>query len=141
PDRTVSPTLKREAVQRAMRLMQGCDFNKAVDTRGLNRSLGALAGALVVALPLLLLFPAEAGTALVRVIDPFGDNPWVATNPQTFLDIDYPKQVAYGQKLVIQGTVRGHVPEKQVAVFEFSGYLKSSLEVKFEVSEDRRTGK
>src|SRR5206468_2698338 len=81
----------------------------------------------------LLLFPAEAGTAFVRVLDPFGDNPWVASNPQTFLEVDYPKQVAYGQKFVIRATVKGHLPERRVASFEFGGYVKPSLEVKFEV--------
>src|SRR5205823_9351412 len=44
----VSPVLKREAVQRAMRLAQGCDFNKAVDTRGAGQASLVLLGALAV---------------------------------------------------------------------------------------------
>src|SRR5262245_2139441 len=106
PDRSVSPTLKREAVQRAMRLMQGCDFNKAVNTRGLSWSLLALVGAVALAVPLVVLMQAEAGTALVRVADPFGENPWAGTLPNTYLEVRYQKQVAPGQKVPVTIEVR-----------------------------------
>ena len=141
PDRTVSPTLKREAVQRAMRLMQGCDFNKAINARGLRLSLGSAAVAVLIALPLLFLFPAQALTALVRVIDPFGDNPWQAADPQTFLEIHYPKKVASEQKFTITGVVRGKIPSNKKVVLEFTGYQDNRQEVLLTAGENDRSAK
>ena len=112
-----SQALKREAIQRALRLAQGCDFNKAVDTRGTRPACLALAGALAVVGPLVLLNPSLAMTALARLADPFGGHLWPGHMPQTTLEITYPARIGFGQKFVIRGKVGGKIPDK--AIIEF----------------------
>src|SRR5947209_1516561 len=83
----VSQALRREAVQRALRLAQGCDFNKAVNARGAGIAAVALLAACALVLPLVLGNPALAVAALTRLADPFGGHGWPGEGQQTFLDV------------------------------------------------------
>ncbi len=134
PSPGVSATLQREAVGRALRLAQGCDFNKAVDTRGVGPAFLALvaAGALVV--PLLLWNPGLAATSLARLADPFGGHRWPGDGQQTFLTVQFPHRIGYGQKFVIRGKVTGVLPDK--AAIEFQGLSPSPQLFKIEKSKD-----
>ncbi len=131
----VSPVLKREAVQRAMRLAQGCDFNKAVDTRGAGRASMALVGALAVAALFLLWNPGLALTSLARLADPFGGHRWPGHLPQTQLEITFPARVGYGQKFIIRGQVRGVIPRE--ATIEFLGLSPSPQKFKIDAASGR----
>jgi hypothetical protein len=113
----VSPALQKEAVQRALRLAQGCDFHKAIDARGLVWSVVSLMLAVLLGLVLFVVVvlpnPAQGRTALARIADPFGDHPWQATAALTRLEVNAPHFLAYGQPLVVSGTVRGPVLEEK----------------------------
>jgi len=128
-----SPSLEKEAVQRALRLAQGCDFNKAVNSRGLSLSVTALIVVLAAALPLALLRPALAWTALARVADPFGDHSWVG---KTELEVRCPAYLAIGQPLSIAGEVRGVVPPRALIEFDDLSMPPRQVEIK-ETTQDR----
>jgi len=103
-----SPALRREAIQRSLRLAQGCDFNEVIDRRGSGWAAGgAFLGVAVVVL-LFLLAPALAWTGLWRLLEPFGNHSW------TRLDIEnsgkQPQRVALGKPYVIKGQVTGIIP-------------------------------
>jgi hypothetical protein len=119
-----SPSLRQEAVQRALRLAQGCDFTTVVRRRWLR--LTALAALLVTATAVaaFVLQPAVAGIALLRLANPFGEHDWPSA---TELTLHFRDRIAIGQPFVIRGEVNGVIPGK--AVLEFEG-LTSSREVK-----------
>jgi hypothetical protein len=131
----VSPALQREAVQRALRLAAGCDFNKAIDARGTRPAFLALVGAFVLVVPLVLLHPGLAMTSLARLADPFGLHRWPGHLPQTTLEITFPARIGYGQKFVIRGQVGGAIPDK--ATIEFLGLSPSPQFFKI----DKATGR
>src|SRR5438552_17411941 len=110
--------MRREALQRALGLARGFDFNPVVDMRGV-RSAGfslALAGGL--ALMLALLYPQLAQTAFLRLAHPFGGYDWPR---QTQLDIKARARVARGEAFEIQATVTGIIPERAVVEYRFEG--------------------
>ena len=83
-----SAAMRREAVRRALGNASACDFNRIVDRRGL---VGATLAALVAAnlvWPLFLVAPANAGTAAVRLLNPFGKLQWPR---QTQIVLDRPQ--------------------------------------------------
>jgi hypothetical protein len=132
-----SPSMRREAVQRALRLAQGCDFNKVVKRRGLRWL--ALAALAVAALATFLFWrqPALAFTALLRLANPYGEHDWPRA---TQLAITCRDRVAIGQPYIIKGDVSGAVPGK--AIIEFEG-LSSSRDVKeypIKADEEGKTG-
>src|SRR5205085_11487587 len=112
-----SPSLRREAVQRALRAAQGCDFNKIVNPRG-TRVAAATAGVVgALALTFVLLAPLVSWTAVLRLFDPFGEHGWPR---ETQIALDYPSLVGIGQPMVIRGELKGKIPEG--AVVEFEGH-------------------
>jgi hypothetical protein len=113
-----SPALEKEAVQRALRLAQGCNFFTAVNHRGIILSVVGFALFLGTCVALLALAP-PARTAFVRFTDPFGDHSWVAAGTQTQLAVHYPRNLAIGQPLAITGEVRGKIPDPAKATIEF----------------------
>jgi hypothetical protein len=119
-----SPILRREAVQRALRLAEGCDFTKVVNSRGLRLTELAAIAILGVAAILLWRQPALSATALLRLANPYGEHDWPKA---TQLALDFRQRIAIGQPFVLKGDVSGVVPGK--AVIEFEG-LSSSREVK-----------
>jgi hypothetical protein len=135
--RTGSPVLRREAVVRAMRLAQGCDFNQVVHTRWLRTC--ALAAILLITLAagLFLYRPtgAWAWTALARLGDPFGEHDWPR---QTQIALNFPDRVATGQPFVIHATISGVVPEQ--ATIELEGMI-AQREVFRIVAEDGKIGR
>src|SRR5262249_38293908 len=108
-----SPSLRREAVQQTMRKVQGCDFNKAVDSRGMRPAGRAflLAGGL--SLSLVLLDPQAAWTALARLSDPFGAHTW------TRVEVDYRALVPAGQPFQIKGSLSGVLPPDATIDIEY----------------------
>jgi hypothetical protein len=103
-----SPSLRREAVQQAMRLAQGCDFTKVVNKRGLlSGGLAFLAGSGFV-LFMFLWDPALAWTTFDRLANPFGGQDWPT---QTRLEVVYDRLIPAGQPFTISGTVSGEVPK------------------------------
>ncbi|HYV39565.1 MAG TPA: hypothetical protein VE988_28010 [Gemmataceae bacterium] len=123
-----SASLQKEAVQRALRLAQGCDFNKAVNARGLSLSAAVFVAILAVVLPLLFFKPALALTALTRTLDPFGEHPWVGK--QTELTVHHPAFLAIGQPLTITGTVSGVIPAKAEIEFDDTGMPPRQVDIK-----------
>jgi hypothetical protein len=126
-----SPGLRREAVQQAVRQAQGCDFNRAIDARGVRRaSVAFLAGAALAAY-LLLWHPAVAWTALARLADPFGEHDWPR---QTQLTVDFRERVPAGEPFEIRGSLRGEIPAR--ATIEFEGMPSSPQDYAVEPTDD-----
>jgi hypothetical protein len=118
-----SATLRREAVQRALRLAQNCDFGKVIDSRGVY-ALGlaaVVAGSL--AAFLFLWHPDPAETAVLRLADPFGNHTWTRLNLANL-----PSRVAQGQPYVIRGTLGGVIPAQ--AKVEVEGMPERLVAVK-----------
>jgi len=133
--KTGSPVLRREAVVRAMRLAQGCNFNQVVNARGL-RVAGFGAVLLTAAAAFLLIWaPTWAWTALLRLGDPFGEHDWPR---QTQIALTFPERIAVGQPFVIRGDVTGVIPEQ--ATIELEGMLVHR-EVFKVVPQEGRTGR
>src|SRR5262249_1188595 len=114
-----SPSLQKEAVQRAMRLAQSCNFFTAINHRGLVLS-GLSFGLLLVAGLALLAWVSESRTALARFTDPFGDHPWQPVGTRTAIAVlEHPRNLAIGQSLKISGKIRGKMPDPRKVVIEF----------------------
>ena len=124
-----SASLRKEAVQRALRLAQGCDFAKAVNPRGLGLAVLTLALVLAAVAPLMFMAQARAWTAVQRFADPFGDHPW-RNGTETELIVIYPPFLAIGQSLTIIGEVRKFVPSKATIQFEESDLQSREVEIK-----------
>jgi hypothetical protein len=111
-----SPAMRKETVQRALRLAQGCDFNKTVNARWL-RTVSATA-TLIAALVVLVcvLSPALALAAFLRLVHPFDEHEWPR---ETQLALDYRGKIAKGQSFEIRGIVSGKIPDGEKARIEF----------------------
>src|SRR5229473_1448015 len=127
-DRSGSPSLRKEAVQRALGQAQGIDFSPIVDTHGVRAAGLSLAGAGVLALLLTLLFPHQAWTAFLRLAYPFGSYDWPR---QTELEIDAKTRAARGEAFQIRGFLKGVIPERAVVEYRFEGApaLKQTYEI------------
>jgi hypothetical protein len=119
-----SAVLRREAIRRALRLVQSCDFQQVVPLRGLSLALGGslLLGGVVTALALY--YPAVVGTATLRLLDPYAEHSWPRA---TQLHLTFPRRVARGQPFILRGQVQGVIPNR--ALVEFDG-LSTGKEVK-----------
>jgi hypothetical protein len=115
-DNVDSPSLRRQAVNHALDLANGVDFNSVADTRGVRTAGLSLAVAATLALALTLLNPPLAWTALARLAYPFGGPEWPR---QTRLEIRAPSRVARGEAVEIRGNVQGVVPERARVAFRF----------------------
>src|SRR5262245_19926997 len=114
-----SPALRREAVRRTVQKAEGCDFNRVVDSRdlGVSVTLGGVAALATVAL--VFFFPAVAGTALARLVDPFGPHPWPS---QTRLEMGPHKdRIGRNDAFEIRGRVFGVIPDEAVIVYRLDG--------------------
>jgi hypothetical protein len=123
--------MRREAVQRALRLAQGCDFTKVVNRRGLRLAGGSAVAIAALAVALCLWRPAVALTAVLRLADPYGEHDWPHATQLALLFRD---RIAVGQPFVIEGKVRGVIPAK--AVIEFEGLSSSRDTKEYPISED-----
>jgi hypothetical protein len=136
PKTSGSPVLRREAVTRAMRLAQSCDFNKVVDSRGVRLAGVGAAALLAGAIAVFAWYPAWAWTALVRLGDPFGEHAWPT---QTQLVLTFPDRVAVGQPFVIRGDLSGVIPD--LATIELDGMLTSREVFKVGLDAGGKAGK
>lgn len=135
---TGSPTLRQEAIQRALRLAQGCDFNRVVNTRGLRLSGFAAATILVLAGLMALWYPSIVRSAVLRLVHPFGEHDW---ETQTQLALDFSKRVSSASQFEIKGKVTGVIPKH--ATLRLKGYSLGDLparEYPIMVSEDGTEG-
>jgi hypothetical protein len=120
PPDSSSGVLEREAIKRALGHAVGCDFGKVVNKRGLvwTSSLGALFTAL--ALALAALSPSLAGTALLRLANPFGDIHWPK---KTQLEIEEPRsRIGRNEAFEVRGLVHGVIPPHALIVVRFEGF-------------------
>ena len=134
--RSGSPVLRREAVVRAMRLAQGCDFNQIVNARGLRVASVAALVLLGAVTTLFLWEPAWAWTALLRLGDPYGEHDWPR---QTQIALTFPERIAAGQPFAIRGEITGVIPEH--ALIELEGMLTPQEMFKIVHDEGSKTGR
>jgi hypothetical protein len=127
-----SAALEREAVKRALARASGCDFGKVVNKRGLWWA-GVSGGvSTALALALVLLAPALATTALLRLANPFGDHDWPK---KTLLEIEEPRtRIGRNEAFEVRGRVRGVIPPQATIVFRFEGFpnLEHHCDIKTE---------
>jgi len=116
-----SAPLRREAVRRTLGMVAGYDFNRVVDSRGLTSASGALVSTVVLIAALLVLAPAQAGTALVRFLHPFGGHEWPR---QTRIEFAQSQrfQVGRNEAFEINALVLGVIPEQAVVLVRFEGF-------------------
>jgi hypothetical protein len=132
-----APVLRREAVQRALRLAQGCDFNKVVDTRGL-RVTGLAAGvAAFLAVLVVVLVPTVTRPALLRLLDPFGGHDWES---ETQLELAFRKKIANSRPFEIHAAVTGKVPATALVEFQGLNRREQSREYEIKPSADGKSG-
>jgi hypothetical protein len=109
-----SEAMEREAVRRALARASGYDFGKIVDRHGVRVAVLAGGAAVALAATLFVMWPAEAGTALLRLGDPFGGHDWPK---KTLLEVEEPRpHVGRGETLEVRGRVRGVIPEQATVV-------------------------
>jgi hypothetical protein len=118
-DQLGSAGLRREAVRRALRRVQHCDFNRVIDARSTRSACFLALGAGLLAGSLVLFNPPAALTALLRLVHPFGAVEWPK---QTLLEIDPPRQqIGRNEPFDIHGRLRGVVPDKAIVLFQPEG--------------------
>lgn len=114
-----SAGLRREAVRRALRRAENCDFGQVIDRRGLRLAVGAMLLCGILAGTVVFLFPTLARTALLRLASPFGGTEWPR---QTQLEIDSPRErIGRNEAFEVHGRVRGVIPETAVVLFQLDG--------------------
>lgn len=120
----VAPTLRREAVRRALAQVEDRDFQHVVDERGVRSAWLGLLAASCLLLAFLIWQPALAAAAFIRLADPFGGHEWPR---QTQLTIKAESRTARGEAFLIHGVVRGVIPEKASATFHFADDSRAEL--------------
>lgn len=115
-DRSGSPSLRREAVERVLGQAQGMDFSSVIETRGVRAAGLSLAACAGIALLLTLVQPQLASTAFLRLAHPFGDHDWPR---QTRLEVRAPSRLARGEAFELRGRVLGVVPDRARVQFRF----------------------
>ena len=122
-----SPVLRREAVQRALRLAQGVDFEKIIDRRGLRVvALAALAAIAIVAFCFFSV-PDLARTAFLRLTDPFGQHSWTRLAMG-----ENPTRIAMRQPYTIRGQVSGILPSQIRIELEGAGQSEKIIPLKLD---------
>ena len=109
PPDSSSAVLEREAVKRTLGQMLGCDFAKVVNKRGLVWASALGSVFTLLALTLMMLAPALASTAFLRLANPFGDIDWPK---KTQLEIEQPR-LRIGRNEAFE--VRGDRPRRHSA--------------------------
>jgi hypothetical protein len=92
----ISPSLQREAMRRAGDKINSCNFNRVVDSSGLMQAVFSMIFALLAFGLLAGLRPALAGTALLRLTNPFGAATWPSQTKLTRLSagpMDHPVEL------------------------------------------------
>lgn len=135
PAENVSGPLQREAVRRALGKARGCDFNQVVDARGLVPAIFLGAISFAVAVVLLILSPALAGTAILRLADPFGAHGWPT---QTRLFLDEPKtRIGRGEAYQVTARVVGVIPADASLELSFKDFPASTKKFRITPEDDK----
>ena len=106
-----SPAMRREAVRRAMKKAEGCDFNRIIDTPGPARRRRP-AGSPASPSPSCSSWSSRriAMTAMARLADPFGAHRWPTA---TDLELEpHRTRIGRNEAFEVGGTCRGVIPEK-----------------------------
>ena len=112
----------------AIREAHDCDFRELLDGRPARRALLGLVAALTVLVPVALFFPRPTVSAVVRLLDPFGDHPWPL---KTNLTIEAPDWLARGEPFVLHGTLAGVIPERIAFGFALDGMPASEQPIPY----------
>jgi hypothetical protein len=111
-----SVALRRAAVRRTLYQVEGCDFGRVVDTRGINKAAASMIFASLVAAGLVFLFPGAAATALARLANPFGDTEWPAQTRLT--DLTGRTRIAQGEMFEARVALEGIIPERATVIVQ-----------------------
>ncbi len=118
-----SPSMRREAVRRALATAESCDFERIVDRKHLFSSSVAAFVAANLVWPLFLFAPVLAGTGLVRLLNPFGSELW-PTRTQIVLET-FRTQIGRGEAFELRGKLRGVIPEQASVIYRLDGFGES----------------
>jgi hypothetical protein len=130
---TGSAALRQATRRYAVREAEDCDFRDLLDRRPGRRALAAVAAAAAVAVPLVLLYPAAVRSAVVRLLDPFGDHAWP---PQTVVTLDAPDWLARGEPFILRAGLGGVIPERAMFAFALDGNPVTDQPVPVTAGED-----
>ena len=121
-DRGVSRRLRAAAVRKAERLAERLDLHQIVPVGRAWTWFWAATAVVLTAGPLAAWKSDRAGTALVRLADPFGQHPWppkvrvVVTQPEAF-----PVRLPKGEPFDLRFTVRGELPDRATVAVRVRG--------------------
>ncbi len=141
-DQSSSPTLRKVAIRRAIRLSDECRFGELISLSGLFWSAVLASMAVMIALPPALFGSAATRIAMNRLLAPFGTGQWPAqTQIRIVSPYRWPYRQALGEPLEIRAEVSGVVPERAVltVLFDGSGPTDSTWVVERESEEGNGT--
>ncbi len=138
-ERGGSVAMRAAAVRDAVARVERIPFHRVVDHRGLGFASLSAAGAGALVVGALMLFPAHAWTALLRLGHPFGGAEWPART--RLVDLQARQRVARGEAFEIRGGVEGVIPEQAEVVFWFEGGTPSQQSVSIRKGGDGEAGK
>lgn len=104
-----SAALRWATERRAARSAVDCEFETMLPVRRPVIAGGLAAGLMMVAGLLVVLAPENSAVAAARIFDPFGDHPWP---PATLMTLHAPSQLARGDPFLLQGELRGVIPDR-----------------------------
>jgi hypothetical protein len=133
-----SPSMQREAVRRALRGVERCDFGKVIDGRGTRPAVLLALLSLLALAGLAAWRPALAGVAALRLVDPFGGHRWPT---KTRLELDEVRtRIGRNEAFEVSGRVAGVVPPTATVVFKFDGVNPTEHGCEVTASEDGTSG-
>src|SRR5205085_8605691 len=105
-----SASMRLEATRRTFNVIKHCDFGKIIDRRGTRTGIASVIVMACLATLCVLLWPAQARTALARLAYPFGALEWPK---QTTLEILSDKtKIGRNHRYEVHGIVGGVIPER-----------------------------
>jgi hypothetical protein len=120
--RANSVAFRKMAIRRAARKSERYEFDRAVDSRGLRRSLAAGLAGIALVVWLAIARPAEVESSLERIVLPFGGK---APVTQTKIDIlapqPLPHRMARGEPLDLRIGLRGAIPDRVTVSIRLEG--------------------
>jgi hypothetical protein len=121
-DRRTSPGLRKAAIRRAARKAERYEFDRAVDARGLRRSILAAVAVCSATAWVTASAPEATQTAFGRIALPFGGT---AAPTQTKIEIldpqPLPHRMARGEPLEIRLALRGVIPDRATVATKLEG--------------------
>jgi hypothetical protein len=118
----VSNRLQRVVVRSAQRLVERQPFDRLIPSGACWRAGWLCAIVLAALIPLVLVNIERAGTALVRLVDPFGTHPWpTKTRIEILVPEKLPTRMPKGEPFTLKFTVRGVITDRAIVVFRMLG--------------------